>query len=168
MPFPPNAAQPAPQCLVTPNPSSTCGVSLDSEPSSYLHPSACLDPPPLKHIRQLIADWQSKWGAESTWPMRFHKQLKHAQGRGQLATDLFFSQCEAHVEEGRWLIWLLRSITCKGFRSVGHKAADSYEQVFDLLTSLLSELCFFKVKLDDYAPISPLSQIFEARYYITM
>ncbi|KAI6041991.1 hypothetical protein EDC04DRAFT_2564849, partial [Pisolithus marmoratus] len=122
----------------------------------------------LKHIRQLITDWQSEWGAESTWPKRFHEQIKHAQGRGQLATDLFFSQCEAHIEEGRQLIWLLRSITCKGFRGVGHKAADSYEQVFDLLTSLLTELHFFEVKLDDYAPISPLSRVSEACYYFTV
>ncbi|KAI6033544.1 hypothetical protein PISMIDRAFT_108426, partial [Pisolithus microcarpus 441] len=94
----------------------------------------------LEEIRQLITEWQSEWGAESTWPKRFHEQLKCAQGRGQLATDSFFSQCEAHVEEGRWLIWLLRNITHKGFRGMGCKVADSYEQVFDLLMSLLTEL----------------------------
>lgn len=51
---------------------------------------------------------------------------------------------------------------------MGYRAADLYEQVFDLLTSLLTELRFFEVKLDDYAPISPLSQISEARYYFTV
>ncbi|KAI6023055.1 hypothetical protein PISMIDRAFT_106056, partial [Pisolithus microcarpus 441] len=122
----------------------------------------------LEKVRQLIADWKSEWGAESTWPKKFHKQLKCAQREGWLTTDSFFSQCKVHVEEGRQLIWLLRSITCKGFRGVGYRVMDSYKQVFDLLTSLLTELHFFEVKLDDYAPISPLSQISKARYYFTV
>ncbi|KAI5996961.1 hypothetical protein EDD15DRAFT_2163025, partial [Pisolithus albus] len=122
----------------------------------------------LEKVRQLIADWQSEWGTESTWPKKFHEQLQVAQGRGRLASEAFFSQCEAHIEGGRWLLWLLRSITRKGFRGTGFKVVDSYEQVFDLLTSLLTELRFFEVKLDEYAPISPLSRISEARYYFTV
>ncbi|KAI5992957.1 hypothetical protein EDD15DRAFT_2367745 [Pisolithus albus] len=148
--------------------SSTDGVSLDTEPDSYLHPSAHSEIPLLEKVRQLIADWQSEWGAESTWPKKFHEQLKLAQGRGRLASEAFFSQCEAHVEGGRRLLWLLRSIMRKGFRGTGYKVVDSYEQVFDLLTSLLTELRFFEVKLDEYAPISPLSRVSEARYYFTV
>ncbi|KAI6139515.1 hypothetical protein BKA82DRAFT_4364642 [Pisolithus tinctorius] len=151
-----------------PTPTSAVGASPDPEPNSYLHPSALLEPPPLEKVRQLITDWQSEWGTESTWPKKFHDQLRHAQGRGRLATDSFFSQCEAHVEEGRRLVWILRNIAHKGFRGMGYRAADLYEQVFDLLTSLLTELHFFEVKLDDYAPISPLSRISEARYYFTV
>ncbi|KAI6167915.1 hypothetical protein EDD17DRAFT_1503610 [Pisolithus thermaeus] len=113
--------------------------------------------PLLKKVRQLITDWQSKWGAELTWPKKFHEQLKLAQGRGWLASEAFFSQCEAHIKDGRQLLWLLRSVTHKGFRGIGYKVVDLYKQVFDLLTSLLTELHFFKVKLDEYAPISPLS-----------
>ncbi|KIK26908.1 hypothetical protein PISMIDRAFT_94024, partial [Pisolithus microcarpus 441] len=143
-------------------------VSPNTDPNSYLHPLVCSKLPSLEKVRQLIADWKSEWGVESTWPKKFHKQLKRAQREGRLMTDLFFSQCKVHVEEGRQLIWLLRSITCKGFRGVGYRVTDSYEQVFDLLTSLLTELRFFEVKLDDYAPISPLSQISEARYYFTV
>ncbi|KAI6104653.1 hypothetical protein EDD16DRAFT_1492511, partial [Pisolithus croceorrhizus] len=97
-----------------------------------------------------ITDWQSEWGTELTRPKKFHEQLKLVQGRGWLAS-------EAHVEDRRWLLWLLRSVMHKGFRGIGYKVVDLYEQVFDLLTSLLTELHFFKVKLDEYAPISPLS-----------
>ncbi|KAI6022827.1 hypothetical protein PISMIDRAFT_101056, partial [Pisolithus microcarpus 441] len=148
--------------------STALGVSPDTESDSYLHPLACSELPSLKKVRQLIADWKSEWGVESTWPKKFHKQLKHAQGDSWLMTDSFFLQCKVHVEEGRQLIWLLRSITHKGFRGLGYKVMDSYEQVFGLLTSLLTELCFFEVKLDDYTPISPLSQISETHYYFTM
>ncbi|KAI5992522.1 hypothetical protein EDD15DRAFT_2197093 [Pisolithus albus] len=144
------------------------GTSPDNEPESYLHPLAYSDLPPLEKVRQLIADWHSEWGAESTWPKKFHEELKHAQGRGRLTSEAFFSECEAHVEDGRRLLCLLRSIMRKGFRGTGYKVVDSYEQVFDLLTSLLTELRFFEVKLDEYAPISPLSQISEARHYFTM
>ena len=73
-----------------------------------------------------------------------------------------------HIEEGRRLVWLLRSITRKGFRGVGCRVSDLYEQVFDLLMSLLTELRFFEVKLDKYAPVFPLSRISEARYYFTV
>ncbi|KAI5983702.1 hypothetical protein EDD15DRAFT_2201862 [Pisolithus albus] len=149
-------------------PTSADGVFPDNEPESYLHPLAHSDLPPLEKVRQLIADWKSEWGAESTWPKKFHEELKRAQGSGRLASDAFFSQCEAHVEGGRRLLCLLRSITRKGFRGTGYKVADSYEQVFDLLTSLLTELCFFEVKLDEYAPISPMSRVSEARYYVTV
>ena len=65
-------------------------------------------------------------------------------------------------------MWFLRSITCKGFRGVGYKVSDLYEQVFDLLTSLLTELRFFEVKLDEYVPVFPLSRISETRYYFTV
>ncbi|KAI6022455.1 hypothetical protein PISMIDRAFT_11002 [Pisolithus microcarpus 441] len=144
------------------------GASPDNEPESYLHPLAHSDLPPLEKVRQLIADWHSEWGAESTWPKKFHEELKHAQDRGRLTSEAFFSECEAHVEGGRRLLCLLRSIMRKGFRGTGYKVADSYEQVFDLLTSLLTELRFFEVKLDEFAPISPLSRISEARYYFTV
>ncbi|KIM58059.1 hypothetical protein SCLCIDRAFT_121331 [Scleroderma citrinum Foug A] len=152
------------------------GVSLDTEdqgsspsrPGSYLHPLVDTELPSLEKVRQLIAVWQSEWGAESTWPKKFHEQLKHAQGSGQRATDSFFSQCADHIEEGRQLLWLLRSITRKGFRGEGCKVLDLYEQVFDLLTSLLTEIWFFEVKLDEYAPVFPLSQISEAHYYFTV
>ncbi|KAI5997119.1 hypothetical protein EDD15DRAFT_2517636 [Pisolithus albus] len=114
----------------TRNPTSTTlGVSPHTESDSYLHPLACSELPSLKKVRQLIADWKSEWGVESTWPKKFHEQLRRAQGDGRLATDLFFSQCEVHVEEGRQLVWLLRSITRKGFRGAGYKVTDSYEQV---------------------------------------
>ena len=77
-------------------------------------------------------------------------------------------QCADHIEEGRQLLWLLRSVTHKGFRGVGCKVLDLYEQVFDLLTSLLTEIRFFEVKLDEYAPVFPLSRISEAHYYFTV
>ncbi|KAI6098186.1 hypothetical protein F5141DRAFT_1010960 [Pisolithus sp. B1] len=51
---------------------------------------------------------------------------------------------------------------------MGCKVTDLYKQVFDLLTSVLTELCFFEVKLDDYAPISPLSRVSESSYYFTV
>ncbi|KAI6007025.1 hypothetical protein EDD15DRAFT_2190662 [Pisolithus albus] len=153
----------------TRNPTSTAfGVDPDAEPDTYLHPLAYSELPSLEKARQLIADWKSEWGSEPTWPKKFHEQLKRAQGEGRLATDAFFSQCEAHVEEGRQLVLLLRSITRKGFRGTGYKVVDSYEQMFDLLTSLLTELRFFEVKLDDYAPIFPLSRVSEARCYSTV
>ncbi|KAI6004704.1 hypothetical protein EDD15DRAFT_2359449 [Pisolithus albus] len=148
--------------------SSTLEVDPDTEPDSYLHPLACSELPSLEKVRQLITDWRSEWGAESTWPKKFHEQLKRAQGGGRLATDAFFSECEAHVEEGRQLVSLLRSITRRGFRGTGYKVVDSYEQVFDMLTSLITELRFFEVKLDDYAPIFPLSRVSEARCYFTV
>jgi len=51
---------------------------------------------------------------------------------------------------------------------MGYKVSDLYEQVFDLLTTLLAELRFFEVKLDEYAPVFPLSRISEACYYFTV
>jgi len=82
------------------------GVSSDTEeqgssPGSHLHPLADSELPSLEKVRQLIAVWQSEWGVESTWPKKFHEELKHAQGSGRRATDAFFSQCADHVEEGR-------------------------------------------------------------------
>jgi len=81
-------------------------VSLDTEEQgsssrSHLHLLADSELPSVKKVRQLIAVWQSKWGVESTWPRKFHEELKHAQGSGRHATDTFFSQCADHIEEGR-------------------------------------------------------------------
>jgi len=161
---------------ITENEGTACNSTSDTEEQrssqtssdSHLHPLAHSELPSLKEVRQLIAVWQSEWGVESTWPKKFHEQLKHAQDSGQHAIDTFFSQCAVHVEEGRQLVWFLRSITRKGFWGVRYKVSDLYEQVFNLLTSLLTELQFFEVKLDEYAPVFPLSRISEAHYYFTV
>ncbi|KAI6098187.1 hypothetical protein F5141DRAFT_1067001 [Pisolithus sp. B1] len=66
----------------SPTPTSAGGASQDTEPNLHLHPLAHLEIPPPEKVRQLIADWKSEWGMESTWPKKFHEQLKYAQGWG--------------------------------------------------------------------------------------
>ncbi|KAI6094751.1 hypothetical protein EDD16DRAFT_1502779 [Pisolithus croceorrhizus] len=45
---------------------------------------------------------------------------------------------------------------------------DTYLQIFDLLEVILSEVRFFEIKLDKYAPAVPYSQVSDARYYSRM
>jgi hypothetical protein len=86
------------------------------------------------------------------------------QEKGRSATDDFFSQCEDHVREGRLILCDIQLLAHHPDRSQ-KQMKDMYIQICDLLPVVLTEVVFFEVKLDEYAPAVPFSKVSEVRYY---
>lgn len=78
--------------------------------------------------------------------------------------DTFFNICEDHVQTGREILSDLRKISV-GYCRNGRVKKDKFIQIYDMLTIVLSEVKFFEVKLDEYAPSIPDSRLSSVRYY---
>ncbi|KAH7904944.1 hypothetical protein BJ138DRAFT_1118932 [Hygrophoropsis aurantiaca] len=121
--------------------------------------------PTLPALRARIQEWSIKWGPETNWGKRFNDNLQKARNNGRRDIDNFFIEYEDHVREGRTILEELRKVVLTPWKGSQEKAADQFRQVYDLLFAVLSEVRFFEVKLDDFAPAVPMSKESEIRYY---
>ncbi|KAG0708407.1 hypothetical protein DFH29DRAFT_870940 [Suillus ampliporus] len=137
---------------------------------SYKNTPQCVAQIKIHSLSELcasIAEWQTEWGPAATWGKNFHCSLTHAQEKGRRTTDEFFAHCEDHVCKGRAILrdlQLLAHHPNKGPTQM----KDMYIQMYDLMSLVLTEVVFFEVKLEEYAPAVPLSKVSEVRYYHTI
>ncbi|KAG2058446.1 hypothetical protein BDR06DRAFT_875837, partial [Suillus hirtellus] len=68
--------------------------------------------------------------------------------------DDFFSLCETHVQAGRNILGDLRNLVLAYCRS-RRAQKDRFLQLYEMLEVVLSEVRFFEIKLDEYAPSIP-------------
>ncbi|KAG1746998.1 hypothetical protein EDD22DRAFT_785739, partial [Suillus occidentalis] len=113
-----------------------------------------------------ISEWQFNWGPEHTWEKQFNDHLCAQQECNSTfrSVDTFFNICEDHVQAGREILSNLRKISV-GYCRNGRVKKDKFIQIYDMLTIVLSEVKFFKVKLDEYAPSIPDLRLSSVRYY---
>ncbi|KAG0693900.1 hypothetical protein DFH29DRAFT_881109 [Suillus ampliporus] len=114
-----------------------------------------------------IAGWQTEWGPAATWGKNFHCSLTHAQEKGRRTTDEFFAHCEDHVCKGRVILCDLQLLAHHPNKGP-MQMKDMYIQMYDLMSLVLTEVIFFEVKLEEYAPAVPLSKVSEVQYYHTI
>ncbi|KAG2336447.1 hypothetical protein BDR05DRAFT_862926, partial [Suillus weaverae] len=117
----------------------------------------------MAEVRLLIGQWQYCWGPINLWEKMFNEKLWATQDWGSGSVNDFFSQCETHTTNGRQLLNELKTIAYSPCN--GRQARDKCIQLHDLLSAVLSEVRFFEVKLDEYAPAVPLSRMSSTRYY---
>ncbi|KAG1871808.1 hypothetical protein DFJ58DRAFT_652397, partial [Suillus subalutaceus] len=120
----------------------------------------------VEDVRIAISDWQFNWGPENMWEKQFNDCLCAQQECNSTfrLVDTFFSICEDHVQSGREILSDLRKIAV-GYCRNGRVMKDKFIQIYDMLTVILSEVRFFEVKLDEYAPSIPASRLSSVRYY---
>ncbi|KAI6006891.1 hypothetical protein EDD15DRAFT_2357936 [Pisolithus albus] len=146
--------------------SDQCDLDDDAEPiMSSLHSSTAGPIPTLPELQLSVDEWKSDWGPESVWLKKFDESLRNAQEKGLASIDRFFTECEVHVREGRRILHLLRQVASTTRSIQRGRQLDTYLQIFDLLEVVLSEVKFFEIKLDEYAPAVPYSHVSDARYY---
>ncbi|KAG1724203.1 uncharacterized protein EDB91DRAFT_1062948 [Suillus paluster] len=110
----------------------------------------------MAEMRLLIGQWQYCWGPNNLWEKMFNEKLRSAQDQGSGSVNDFFSQCKAHTTDGQQLLNELKHIAYSPCN--GRLARDKCIQLHDLLSVVLSEVRFFEVKFDEYAPAVPLSR----------
>ncbi|KAH7918252.1 hypothetical protein BV22DRAFT_1024900, partial [Leucogyrophana mollusca] len=122
----------------------------------------------LASLRYRINEWRMEWGLESEWSKTFYECLQRARDHSPRATDKFFVDCEEHAREGRRILSALRQIVHSPSQGGRAQVEDHFIQVYDILLAVVSEVRFFEVKLDEYAPSVPYSKISEVRYHSTL
>ncbi|KAG1732781.1 hypothetical protein EDD22DRAFT_852685 [Suillus occidentalis] len=132
--------------------------------ATYLPRTSNIKLQTIQDLQVSICRWQYDWGPANIWEKTFNEKLWLAQDRGNCAVSRFFDQCEQHTSGGRALLADLKRIAYAPC-SNGRQARDRCIHLYDLVFDVLSEVKFFEVKLDEYVPAVPLSQLSSTQYY---
>lgn len=119
----------------------------------------------MKDIRSTTIAWSWDWGPENAWEVKFQRKMKQARDRGGGAVDIFIEDIELHAKQGRTILHRLRSIQIG--RSLGEPESnllDFFAQALEMGIQITSEVKFFEVKLDEYAPVVTKHQESTLRY----
>lgn len=116
----------------------------------------------LRKARLDIVNWTwMDMGPENLWEDWLAGELRFARRMKDL--DGLLRNYRLHAAEGREL---LHDLCFLGQVSVGSTPAqvqDLFLQTFELTTHVLSEVKFFEVKLDEFAPVDPPTKISSIR-----
>jgi hypothetical protein len=142
----------------------------DSGHPSYSDGSAEFNQPQdlsfnIRTLRIKITNWQYPWGSENAWEKAFNDHLSAARDEGRTAIDDFFLDMEARVREGRDILRDLKFVAEVSFNNTPDEIRDLFLQGYEMVMTVASEVKFFEVKLDEYAPAVPLTQTTNIRNY---
>jgi hypothetical protein len=118
----------------------------------------------IRNIRLRYLNWTYNWGPANLWEREFNKLMEEARKISQVEVDEFFEELDEHTRKGRDILKELRYTgagTCVGEYGV---FIDLFVQGFDMAVDIASEVKFFEVKLDEFAPVVPTVVQSEIRY----
>ena len=108
--------------------------------------------------------WSWDWGPENAWEIKFQRKLKLVRDMGGVQLDGFLEDIEKHVKKGRTFLYQLKNI--EAGRSIGDEdLLDFFAQGLEMAIKIISEVKFFEVKLDKYAPVVSKKEESQIRYY---
>jgi len=119
----------------------------------------------IRRLRLQYTNWTYNLGPENLWEMRFNELLDNATRESQVAIDELFIQLVEHTREGRDILTAVKfagSGRCDESYGV---LMDLFVQGFELAVGLTSEIKFFEVKLDEFAPATPTNSLSDVRKY---
>jgi hypothetical protein len=134
-----------------------------SLPAVLSDPTPSLDPESpddsiavrIRHIRLRYLNWSYNWGPANLWESEFDRLLQEARNISTVDVDQFFEELSLHARKGWQILTDLRYVgagACIGEHGV---FIDLFVQGFDMAVEIASEVKFFEVKLDEYAPVVP-------------
>jgi hypothetical protein len=143
-------------------------VPSETSPSdAYEHPDDIAHN--LRQLRIQVVSWQYGWGAENLWESEFNNQLSAAREEGQDAIGhFFFHNCETHAMQGMDVLKGLKFVAPVPCNSTPDEVRDLFLQGYDMVIGVASEVKFFEVKLDEYAPAIPMTKLSDIRHYSGM
>lgn len=145
----------------TPEPSSEDGGSLNQMNCDSEDPSLAEN---ILQSRLAITNWTMNWGPENLWDKRFRDELGLA--KQERAIDDFFEACQDHAREGRNILHDLKFAAELKVDSTFEEIRDLFLQGYEMVAAVASEVKFFEVKMDQYAPAVPSYSLTRVRNYL--
>ncbi|KIM75797.1 hypothetical protein PILCRDRAFT_91919 [Piloderma croceum F 1598] len=96
---------------------------------------------------------------ENLWEARFNKLLDNATRESKVAIDELFLELEEHACEGRDILTDVKYAGSGRCDEEYGVLMDLFVQGFKLVVCLTSEIKFFEVKLDEFAPATPIDSL---------
>jgi hypothetical protein len=119
----------------------------------------------IRQLRLQYTNWTYNLGPENLWEVRFNELLDTAIGESQVAVDELFVQLAQHSLEGRNILADVKYAGSGRCDEAYGVLMDLFVQGFELTVSLTSEIKFFEVKVDEYAPATPVNSLSDVRKY---
>ncbi|KAG1776951.1 hypothetical protein EV702DRAFT_1197621 [Suillus placidus] len=112
-------------------------------------PCPC-DSQTLDSTERIFQRWRKEWlVSEDTWGEAYEEALAHARAEGKCETDVFLDQCAMHALEGRTILEAIREIVHTSCPYCRERLKYDSILLYDLLVSVISEVKFIEVKLDN-------------------
>src|SRR5882724_9988147 len=100
-------------------------------------------------------NWTYNLRPENLWETKFGKILENVTCESQVTVDELFIQLAEHTHQGRIILTEVKFTGSGRCDEEYGVLMDLFIQGFKLAVGLTSEVKFFKVKLDKFAPASP-------------
>lgn len=110
-------------------------------------------------------EWKCDWGTESAWPQVFNQRLTAARQGGHVAIDEFFQWSQEHADNGRAILRDLQNMVDALHISTQEEIADLFVQGYQLTMDITSEVKFFEVKVNEFAPAVSRSKVTDINFY---
>lgn len=91
-----------------------------------------------------------------------------AREEGRAALDSFFESCERHAKLGRTFLSDLKNVSLVSHIRNPDEIRDFFLQTYEMVLAVASEVKFFEVKLDEFAPAVAMTKVSDVRYYSGM
>ena len=114
-----------------------------------------------------MTNWQYEWGPESLWEKTFHDELSAAQEKGRAYVDRLLDKCDDHAYEGRRILSDLKFVAEISCDNTPDEIRDLFLQGYEMVMAVTSEVKFFEVQLDRYAPCVPTTKLSKMRHYFS-
>jgi hypothetical protein len=108
----------------------------------------------IRALHLEVTNWECGWGPETIWERTFNDHLLAAKERGQAAIDVFIDDCDAHAQKGREILRDLKYVADISCNNTPDEIRDLFLQGYGMAIAVASEVKFFEVKLDQYAPVA--------------
>ncbi|KII92208.1 hypothetical protein PLICRDRAFT_464723 [Plicaturopsis crispa FD-325 SS-3] len=124
----------------------------------------------IRRCRLVVMNWQCGWGGDNSfWEKYFSELLEEARQRDHDGNSPglvdFFKCFEAHIDKGKDILEDLKGVAEYACNSTPDEIRDLFFQGFEMGMAVTSEVKFFEMKLHQYAPAIPLSQVTDYRSY---
>ncbi|EGO04890.1 hypothetical protein SERLA73DRAFT_149228 [Serpula lacrymans var. lacrymans S7.3] len=109
--------------------------------------------------------WGIGWGPQSGWNKHFHRELDFARVKRQLGVDYLFLRWDEHVRVGRVILGRIKLfiLTHLGRTAPTELIAVSL-RIFEMIVSLMLEVRFFELKLEEYVAVVPPNKVSDIKY----
>ncbi|EGN97674.1 hypothetical protein SERLA73DRAFT_75335 [Serpula lacrymans var. lacrymans S7.3] len=109
--------------------------------------------------------WGIEWGPQSGWNKHFHRELDFARAKGQLVVDYLFLRWDEHIRVGRVILGRIKLFNLTHLaRTAPTELMAVGLRIFEMIVSLMSEVRFFELKLEEYAAVVPPNKVSDIKY----